>query len=89
MSFNIQKEVDVSQSYPDFALQISEGKEMVTINYEVISLENLLAGEATINYTSSIDGVKSPLIFQFSFKYSGTGNPLDEGEQALKKYLQL
>ncbi|HGM7539555.1 hypothetical protein [Serratia marcescens] len=87
MSFSITRELTVAKSYPELVMQVDDGTEEVAVTYEVISLESLLGSDGVINYTVSIGGIESPWVRQLTFKYSGAGNPLTEGEAALKTTL--
>ncbi|HEJ7836917.1 TPA: hypothetical protein SMH97_004421 [Serratia marcescens] len=87
MSFVIRKKLQVNKSYPDLLLEIHGGTEDTDVTYEVIALERMAGTSATVWYTFSVGGVTSGWKRTFDFIYSGVGNPLEEGERALKSSL--
>lgn len=87
MSFTVTTILKVNQSYPEILLEVASGERSVDITYEVIAIERVTDGVATVWYTRTVDGVTSPWNQIFEFKYSGTTISLDEAESALKQSL--
>ncbi|HBX8038498.1 TPA: hypothetical protein MIH20_05645 [Klebsiella pneumoniae] len=63
------------------------GSETVDVTYTVESINSFDGVNVTAMYAIEIGGEKSPYPHAFTFKYSGSGNPLDEAEPALKAAL--
>ncbi|HBS6225002.1 hypothetical protein ACR9Z5_17435 [Klebsiella pneumoniae] len=83
MSFTLSKTVSVSKSYPDLFLEIANGTETLDVTYEVTNVTvNGTVGRA--EYTVTTGGVTSGSVRHYDFTYSGTGNPTQEAETALK-----
>lgn len=86
MAFSVTQKLAVSKSYPGMVLEVPQGEEDTEVTYTATSINSFSPdGMCTINYTITISGETSVWIRQFEFKYSGTGNPVEEGESALLK----
>ncbi|HDT5164085.1 TPA: hypothetical protein QHS25_004913, partial [Klebsiella quasipneumoniae subsp. similipneumoniae] len=71
-------------NYPDLGVTVPGGSETVEVTYTAESINSFDGVNVTALYAVEIGGEKSPYPHAFTFKYSGSGNPLDEAEPALK-----
>lgn len=87
MSFTISQNLQTSKSYPGLVMEIPGAVEATDVTYAAESLASLNGTDGVINYSVTIGGVTSAWIRQFPFTYSGTGNPITEGEASLQASL--
>lgn len=87
MSVTISQTLTKEINYPDLGVTIPGGTETVDVTYTAESINAFDGVNVTALYSVEIGGEKSPYPHAFTFKYSGTGNPLDEAEESLKNSL--
>ena len=89
MSFTLSKLVTPNKVYPALGGLVLPGvSETISILYTVEAVISITdTGLCTVRYSQESDGSESPGYGYYEFTYSGSGNPLTEGEEALKKYL--
>lgn len=87
MSVTISQTLTREISYPDLGVTVPGGSETVDVTYTAESINSFDGVNVTALYGVEIGGEKSPYPHAFTFKYSGSGNPLDEAEPALKAAL--
>lgn len=87
MSILKTETLSVLKVYPALGITVEGSAETVQVQYDVVSLQSLEGTTAVINYKATVDGVVSPTTQQLEFEYSGRGNPITEGEAALKELL--
>lgn len=89
MSFTLSKTVTPLKTYPALgaaALQIAQ--ETIDVTYTAISIISLSGSRCTMRYSISVPGGEMPGYGEHEFIYSGTGNPMDEGETSLWQALE-
>lgn len=79
ISQNLTREIN----YPDLGVTVPGGSETVEVTYTAESINSFDGIDVTALFAVEIGGEKSPYPHAFTFKYSGSGNPLDEAESAL------
>ncbi|MDU6380751.1 MAG: hypothetical protein E6558_11375 [Klebsiella pneumoniae] len=84
MSVTISQTLTREISYPDLGVTVPDGAESVDVTYTAESINSFDGTNVTALYAIEIGGKKSPYPHAFTFRYSGSGNPLDEAEPALK-----
>lgn len=90
MSFSVQKKVTPVKTYPSLLGAAIRGKEeKITVTYTVTSIVSLTDKIAVAEYSVSPEGASLCGVGNFEFLYSGSGNPLEEAEEALKDSLVL
>lgn len=88
MSFLVTKLTKEQKSYPEFGTAGSVSEVKAIIEYSAKQLVSLdQSGNAQVLFEVKLDGVDLPGTYYHMFKYSGTGNPLEEAEQSLKAEL--
>lgn len=88
MSFTITKTMQVVKSYPEFGILFNGDVEQKSVQYTAEALSSLSSTMGTAIFKVQIDGINQPGTFVHDFIYSGDGNPLDEAEKSLLKYLE-
>lgn len=83
MSVTITQTLTKEINYPDLGVTVPGGSETVDVTYTAESINAFDGVNVTAIYAGEIGGEKSPYPHAFTFKYSGSGNPLDEAESAL------
>lgn len=83
MSVTITQTLTKEINYPDLGVTVPGGSETVDVTYTAESINAFDGVNVTAIYAVEIGGEKSPYPHAFTFKYSGSGNPLDEAESAL------
>jgi hypothetical protein len=83
MSVTITQTLTKEINYPDLGVTVPGGSETVDVTYTAESINAFDGVNVTAMYAVEISGEKSPYPHAFTFKYSGSGNPLDEAESAL------
>ncbi|MEH1185413.1 hypothetical protein V7I35_26450 [Klebsiella michiganensis] len=87
MAFTLVKSVTVLKQCPSLCnATLAPEQEDITITVSVTSLESLSGAFGTVNYSITPEGGAAGR-GMFDFTYSGTGNPIDEAEAALKASL--
>ncbi|PXH65286.1 hypothetical protein DMT41_00125 [Klebsiella variicola] len=87
MSVTISQTLTREISYPDLGVTVPGGSETVDVTYTAESINSFDGTNVTALYAIEIGGKKSPYPHAFTFRYSGSGNPLDEAEPALEAEL--
>lgn len=88
MSVTLTQTLTKEINYPDLGVTVPGGSEIVDVIYTAESINSFDGVNVTALYAVEIGGEKSPFRHAFTFKYSGSGNPLDEAEPALKAALE-
>ncbi|MDM9674857.1 hypothetical protein QVA39_09815 [Raoultella planticola] len=89
MSFSITKIVTPVKVYPTAGEANSIlPDESVAITYTATDVIAISNGQCWIQYKTSIAGVLSDGSGVFEFPYSGSGKPLEEGEEKLKESIE-
>ncbi len=87
MSVTIRRELEKQITYPGLRLTVSGGTESVDVTYTATGISNFDGTNVTALFSVVVGNEKSPFDYSFTFQYSGSGNPLDEAEPALKTAL--
>ena len=87
MSVTVSQTLTKEINYPDLGGTVPGGSEIVDVTYTAESINAFDGVNVTAMYAVEIGGEKSPYPHAFTFKYSGSGNPLDEAEPALEAEL--
>lgn len=87
MSIQSTMKVNRVMSYPDFGATITEADIDVPVTFDAVGLDSFDGVTVGALFKVTIDGVVGTMPYRFSFQYSGSGNPLDEAEPALKAAL--
>ncbi|WP_224997618.1 hypothetical protein [Klebsiella quasipneumoniae] len=85
MAFTLSKVVSAADYYGALGIvDTSDASEKtVDVTYEVVRLDSLIGSMARVIYTLQV-GNSNAVFNEFEFEYSGTGNPLEEAETAMK-----
>ncbi|MGG9109641.1 hypothetical protein [Raoultella ornithinolytica] len=88
MAFTLSKSVSSAEYYSALGIvdASSASEKTVDVMYEVVRLDSLIGAVARVIYTTRV-GNSDAIFNEFEFEYSGTGNPLDEAEAALRDSL--
>ncbi|HBW2812212.1 TPA: hypothetical protein MEW06_001567 [Klebsiella pneumoniae] len=85
MSFSVEKTVAPVKSYPSLMGAAIRGeREALSVVYAVTSIISLAGSTGIAEYSVTPEGAELSGMGTIEFQYSGTGNPLDEAEEALK-----
>lgn len=84
MSVTIRRELEKQITYPGLRLTVPGGTETVNVTYTATGISNFDGTNVTALFSVAVGNEKSPFDYSFTFQYSGSGNPLDEAEPALK-----
>ena len=88
MAFTIAKTVPSVKSYPALHGATIKGPlETLQVTYEITSLVSLSGTHGAAEYSVTPEGCDHSGTGVFEFTYSGTGNPLEEAETALRESL--
>jgi hypothetical protein len=87
MSVTIRRELEKQITYPGLRLTVPGGTESVDVTYTATGISNFDGTNVTALFSVAVGNEKSPFDYPFTFQYSGSGNPLDEAEPALKAAL--
>ncbi|EPY5534689.1 MULTISPECIES: hypothetical protein [Klebsiella pneumoniae complex] len=87
MSVTIRRELEKQITYPGLRLTVQGGTESVNVTYTATGISNFDGTNVTALFSVAVGNEKSPFDYSFTFQYSGSGNPLDEAEPALKTAL--
>ena len=88
MSVTVQQTLLKEFYYPALGISVSGGMEAVAVTYTVTSIRDFDGDSVTALFSVEINGEQSRFPHEFTFKYSGSGNPLDEAEAALAASLE-
>lgn len=86
MSFTLQVTTDKKSSYPLFNVVEDSISITVDATFTISKISSLVGNTCIAEYLVTING-KQGAANTFEFTYSGSGNPLDEAEVALKASL--
>ena len=86
MSFTLQVITDKKASYPLFNVVEDSTSITVDASFTISRITSLIGTACIAEYLVTING-KQGAANTFEFTYSGSGNPLDEAETALKASL--
>lgn len=89
MSIQSTMKVNRVVSYPDFGVTITDSEVDIPVIFEVAGLDSFDGTTVGALFKVTVDGVIGTTPYRHSFLYSGSGNPLDEAEPALKLFLGL
>ncbi|HCM6519001.1 TPA: hypothetical protein N3459_005718, partial [Klebsiella pneumoniae] len=87
MSVTISRVLEKQTTYPGLRLTVPGGTESVNVTYTATGISNFDGTNITALFSVAVGDEKSPFDYAFTFQYSGSGNPLDEAEPALKAAL--
>lgn len=87
MSVTIRRELEKQITYPGLRLTVPGGTESVDVTYTATGISNFDGTNVTALFSVTVGNEKGPFDYSFTFLYSGSGNPLDEAEPALKAAL--
>ncbi|HHO0366152.1 TPA: hypothetical protein ACRR7A_005232 [Klebsiella quasipneumoniae] len=88
MTVSINQMLPREIEYPTLGVAIADGQETVAVNYTVMNISNFDGENVTARFQVEIGGIQGRFPHEFTFKYSGSGNPLDEAESALAASLE-
>ena len=89
MAFTISKTVPCVKSYPALLGAAVKGEEeTLQVTYAVTSLVSLFGNQGVAEYSVTPEGFDHSGSGVLEFEYSGTGNPFEEAEAALKVTLE-
>lgn len=88
MAFTLSKVVSSADYYGALGIvdTSAASEKTVDVTYEAVRLDSLIGTVARVIYTTRV-GTSNAIFNEFEFEYSGTGNPLEEGETALQASL--
>lgn len=88
MAFTLSKVVSAAEYYGALGIvdASSASEKTVDVTYEAVRLDSLIGTVARVIYTVRV-GDSQAVYNEFEFEYSGTGNPLEEAETALRASL--
>lgn len=87
MSVTINKDIVITKVYGDLGSVTDSTATSVDVTYEVARLVDFDGENATAEFTVSVGNVNTGQTTRLLYQYSGTGNPLDQAEEALKEAL--
>lgn len=87
MSVTVSQKILTSKKYDDLGVIASTDAETVDVTYTAVNVDSITTSGATAYFDVHIGGSKTNKRFAFTFSYTGSGNPLDQAESALKTYL--
>ena len=87
MSITVSQKILTSTQYDNLGVIAATEATSVDVTYTVVNVDSITSSEATAYFDVSIGGNKTNKRFALRFSYSGSGNPLDQAESALKTYL--
>lgn len=87
MSITITRTLEKQITFPGLRLTVAGGVEAIDVRYTAINISNFDGSTVTALFSVAVGEDVSPFEYAFTFKYSGTGNPLDEAERALSAEL--
>ena len=87
MSITVTQQIIKSTDYGSLGVITDLTPASVDVTYSVNSLTSLSDQNATATFDVQIGGLPTSKRLTFQYKYTGTGNPLDQAEEALKSYL--
>lgn len=88
MTIIIKQTLSREINYPSLGVTSPGGNEVIDVTYSVTSIKNFDGDTVTAAFSVDIGGYQSRFPYEFTFKYSGSGNPLDEAESALAASLE-
>mgnify|MGYP001417772818 CR=1 FL=1 len=84
MSITVSQKISSLTYYPGFGASTDSS---VDVTYTVARIVLFDGTMVTAEYDVSVGSDKAVIPYRFTFKYSGSGNPLDQAEPALQSYL--
>lgn len=87
MAITISKEILITKLYGDMGSVTDSAVTSVDVTYEASRLIDFDGTNATAEFNVSIGGVYTGRAIRLLYKYSGSGNPLDQAEAALQTSL--
>ena len=84
MSVTVTQKLTQEIYYPDIGVTVPAGSVEVDVTYTVSGISSFDGTNVTAIFQVEISGEKSQSPYAFTFPYSGSGNPLDGAESALK-----
>ena len=87
MSFIASTTLDKTSLYNQLGISVSSGSDKVDVTYEAVSLSYFDGKTGIAQFKTSVGDTPGASLYPFKFDYSGTGNPLDVAESALKSHL--
>ncbi|EPM0685536.1 hypothetical protein WJE63_004446 [Klebsiella pneumoniae] len=85
MAITAIKTLSKSSLYPGIGASSSPTEESVSVSYTAVTVIRLTADNACqVQFNVLPAGCDNPGTMIFDFTFSGTGNPLEEAEAALK-----
>lgn len=86
MAFILKMKTARRVSYPKLQIVTASEEELIDVEFRVTCISSLTEGEGIAEYTATVGDATGSVLY-FPFKYSGSGNPLDEAETALQAAL--
>lgn len=87
MTITVSQKLNTGSYSSEFGVTTTPAETETEVSYTVSRIINFDGDSITAEYSVSIDSVPVVSPFRFTFKYSGSGNPMDQAEAALKSYL--
>ena len=87
MSITVSQKISSLTYYPGFGASTAAADSSVDVTYTVARIVLFDGTMVTAEYDVSVGSDKAVIPYRFTFKYSGSGNPLDQAEPALQSYL--
>lgn len=87
MSFIVSKNVRKCGYFPDLGIQEPSTEITIDLTYEITGMQSLCVPLGIATYRVSTEGCDVCGFGVFEFEWSGSGNPIDVAEEALKNII--
>ena len=87
MSITVTQNIKVIPQYAGLGIAVSGDTQSLSVTYSLSKITSFDGNMITAEFTQSINNIALSEPYIFMFKYSGSGNPLDQAEPALQSYL--
>ena len=87
MSITVTQNIKVTPQYAGLGIAVSGDTQSLSVTYSLSKITSFDGSMVTAEFVQSINNIDLSEPYRFMFKYSGSGNPLDQAEPALKAYL--
>lgn len=89
MSFTIKQKLNQVIGFPDKGITVQIGEVEKDVTYTAKRVINFDGDTVTCEYDIEIDGAVSEEKYRLTFKYSGSGNPLEQADSELQNFFSL
>ncbi len=85
---SVSRKEKIEQTIYHDGVAVSNNTLDTDVSYTIRSVDNFNGTTATGIFVREVNGIAYSEPFRFIFKYSGSGNPLEQAEPALQKYFE-